>query len=155
MSVRLRRIVGSGRLEALVGRDVRLPFPADEILEFRRTVTVREADIVPQGVILKGEVRSRCFYVAPERAEPRAHRAELDDLGHGRLLVKSTDIPFDLHLPVAGAKPGMGVTLTAAHVGDDASQVVSITRRRRISRILDRSLLVLGVRVWEETQARR
>lgn len=143
--------MGSGRLEALVGRIVRLPVPADEVLEFRRTVTIHQAEVLSQGVVLKGEIRSRCLYSAPEREAPRNRRAEGDEFGTGRLLVKTTAVAFDFHLPVPAARPGMGVTLTAAHVGEDASRIVSLTRRGRISRILDRSLLVLGARVWKET----
>lgn len=130
------RMAGAGSATALVSARLRLPRPARAILEVRKTVLVDRVDPVPDLVLVAGRVRvSRLITAGVAGREPvRDHTCELR---------------FTVLIRVAGAAPGMRLTVTAAHVEADESLVVEVGAGGEFRVLLDRSLVRLSVRVAE------
>lgn len=131
----MRLVAGTGHVEELVTGRVNLPVPAEEILEWRKCIQLDRAEALCGGVVITGVVRSRCVFAAPDGAGP------------SRVLSHVTEIWFRLHLPLPEADAGMLVTVTDAFVASDASRPIAWSRAGDITALLDRSLVVVGVRL--------
>lgn len=132
-------VAGTGQVEELVAAWLTLPEPAAEILEWRKTVLIHQSDVVAEGVVLTGNVRTRCLFTAPGDSPAEAPPE--------RVLCRTADIGFIVYAPVTGAAPGMSVTVTEAHVLSDVSIPAAYDGRGLIVGLLDRSIIRLQVRV--------
>ncbi|HWI51956.1 MAG TPA: DUF3794 domain-containing protein [Symbiobacteriaceae bacterium] len=130
-----RPVAGTGRIERLVSGRHSLPQPALEILEWRKSVEVRQADPLPGGVVVTGSVRSRCLFASAEGPD------------WGQVLYHTAEIPFSFHIPIRRADEEMEVRVTAAYVAADTSRAVLCGRAEPTRQVLDQSVVVLQVRV--------
>jgi hypothetical protein len=147
----MRQAVATGSMEELVSHRLNLPEPAMEILEWRKSVNIHEAEAVRGGVIVTGCVRTRCLFTTLERAvrssDGKVSPPSPPGEAWGRVLYHMADLRFSCYMPVPGATPGMAVVVTAAHVGGEAARPVTDSRTGLITSVLDHNLVAVAIRV--------
>lgn len=148
-----RLVCGTGSAEEFITAWLNLAEPAQEILEWRKSVDIENATVVPGGVLLSGRLRTRCLYATPDgesespgNPERGARRVREK---WGRMLYHSAEVDFVVRVPVPGAQPGMEATVTEAYVIADASAPRWELPAGQITGVFDQSLVGLAVRVTE------
>ncbi|HYG57953.1 MAG TPA: DUF3794 domain-containing protein [Symbiobacteriaceae bacterium] len=129
----LLRVVGTARVEHLLCTRIALPRPAPFIREVRKDVFVDQVDATLNNVIVTGRLRLDWLY-------PLA-----DD--RGRLFSTTTETPFCLALPVAGAAPGDEARVTEADVTGGATTTLLTDEQGNILELQEASVVALEVQV--------
>lgn len=158
----VQQVVATGCTDALVAFRLTFPNPVWEIHSIQKTVLVDTAVVTLGSALLQGRLRA-CYTVAvpPDGAMPPPPLGTpLPPEGgpvifQGPLQAVWAESPFQVALALPEAEPGMDLTLTAAHVVDQAVHIARVTRADLIQAIDDQSLIHLALRLLRPADLHR
>jgi hypothetical protein len=147
----LQRVVGTGRSESLVSAQFELPVPALDILEWRRTVLIDQADASHDGVLIQGRLRTLCLYttadyrLTPDHVGTETGTGVVSLIEGGRPLVARADIRFSRLLTIPNATPGMRLRVLEAYVAGEGSRPAVVSPAGLIHAVVEACTVAIMV----------
>ncbi len=149
------RVVGAGRTEELLTTEIALPEPAMAVLEVRKTVLIDRIDLTLGSAILQGRLRALFVFAALRHGSlppPVGALSPTASVAGGPLHTLETETPFCFRIAAAAARPDRHSRLVEAHVTGGTTALCQVDGQGAIRRLLDRSVLVLGLLVLAEEE---